>query len=200
MVDRVKGTAKSRQASRPLRLDRPCIEAKALDYLNKFDASVARLRRVLSDFVRIRARKLEVDASPYLEAVNEIVVRYQENGLLNDHRFGATMARTLVERGASRQAIRTKLYGRGLAADVVVAVLSEFGSAADSELAAAQALVRKRKMGKYRAESERHASYRRDLGALARAGFDFETAKRALSVEGADDEEMTPRNGRRTTF
>jgi regulatory protein len=58
-----------------------------------------------------------------------------------------------------------------------------------SELTAARALVRKRKLGHYRAESERGEYARKDLGILARAGFDYETAKTALGLEGNDDED-----------
>jgi hypothetical protein len=44
-------------------------------------------------------------------------------------------------------------------------------------------------LGHYRAAAEQRDNYRRDLGILARAGFDFDTARRALSSEGTDAEE-----------
>jgi regulatory protein len=180
---------KESRSPRNIALNRESIEAKALAYLDKFDATASRLRQVLSDFVKRRAKQLDIDPSAHLLTVNDTVVRYQQSGLINDRRFGVTMARNLVERGASRQAIRTKLYGRGIAADVVDEIIRDLGANEGSELAAARALVRKRKMGNYRAKEERHDSYRRDLGVLARAGFDFDTSKRALSVEGAAEDE-----------
>jgi regulatory protein len=67
--------------------------------------------------------------------------------------------------------------------------MAELGAQGSSELISARALVKKRKIGNYRAKGERRDNYNRDLGVLARAGFDFETAKRALSVEGAEQEE-----------
>ena len=168
-------------------LNRQSIEAKALGYLDRYDASASRLRRVLSDFVTRRAKETGVDPSPLLQIVNETLERYQNNGLLDDRRYGVTMARNLAARGASRQAIKTKLFGRGLTAGVVDDVIRDLGAQGGSELAAAQALVRKRKLGNYRKESERRDNYRRDLGVLARAGFDFDTAKRALADEGANE-------------
>jgi regulatory protein len=144
---------------------------------------------VLTEFVHRRAKELGLDAVPYLTMVGETLERYQKSGLVDDRRFGATMARTLAERGASRQAIKTKLFGRGIAADVIDEVVKDLGSDVGTELDAARALVQRRKLGNYRPASGRRQNYRRDLGILARAGFAFDTAKAALGVEGADEGE-----------
>jgi regulatory protein len=170
-------------------LDRLAIEEKALSYLDRFDASASRLRHVLEEFVQRRAEEQGVEVEPYLTVVAETLSRFQQSGLVDDHRFGATMARNLAERGASRQAIKTKLHGRGVAAAVVDEVVGELAAQGASELDAARALVRKRKLGNYRPASERQKNYRRDLGVLARAGFAFDTAKAALGLEGMDDGE-----------
>jgi regulatory protein len=132
--------------------------------------------------VRHRAKKAGVDAGPYLTIVGETLERYQQSGLVDDRRFGATMARSLAERGASRQAIKAKLLGRGLPVEVIDEVVNGLNHAGNSELDAAEALVRKRKLGKYRAVSHRRENFRRDLGVLARAGFSLDTAKAALGV------------------
>jgi regulatory protein len=47
--------------------------------------------------------------------------------------------------------------------------------------------VRRRRLGPHRPEAERQENRRRDLAALARQGFDHETAIRALG-HGSDDE------------
>lgn len=132
--------------------------------------------------MRHRAKKAGVDAGPYLTIVGETLERYQQSGLVDDRRFGATMARSLAERGASRQAIKAKLLGRGLPVEVIDEVVNGLNHAGNSELDAAEALVRKRKLGKYRAVSHRRENFRRDLGVLARAGFSLDTAKAALGV------------------
>lgn len=178
----------SRQGN-PKALDRQGIEAKALAYLEKSDASASRLRRVLEDFVKRRALALGVEPEPYLAMISQIVTRYQENGLIDDRRFGTAMATHLSERGISRQVIRMKLQGRGLAGELASEVTQALGTQGHSELEAARTLVKKRRLGNYRPESERRAKFQRDLGVLARAGFDFETAKRALAVEGAKADE-----------
>jgi regulatory protein len=173
----------------PAVLDRQTIETKALAYLDQFDASTARLRRILTDFVGKRAHELGVDVTPHLEIVEATLQRYQQSGLVDDRRYSLSMAQSLVARGASRQAIRVKLYARGVTQDVIDEVLQNLGARQGSELDAARALVRKRRLGHYRAAAEQRDNYRRDLGILARAGFDFDTARRALSSEDTDAEE-----------
>jgi regulatory protein len=170
-------------------LNRQSIEEKALSYLDKFDASAAKLRQILTDFVLRRAKANAIDAKPYLDIVNETLERYRGSGLLDDRRFATTMARSLGERGLSRQAIRAKLLGRGVGVDVIDEVTRELATEGRSEFAAARALVKKRKLGYFRPESERRANQRRDLGILARAGFDFATARAALGVEGRTDDD-----------
>lgn len=184
------GKATSTSSNRaPVVLDQQTIEAKALAYLDKFDASAARLQRILTDFVSKRSRELGVDATPHLETVAATLQRYQQTGLVDDRRYSRTMAQSLITRGSSRQAIRAKLYARGIAKEVIDEVLQNLGAQQGSELDAARALVRKRRLGHYRGAAEQRDNYRRDLGILARAGFDFDTARRALSSEGTDAEE-----------
>ena len=187
---RAQPKAKSQTKRAPEELDRKSIEAKALSYLDRFDASANRLQRILADFVKRRTRALDVDPAPFMAIVAEMLDRYQKNGLVDDRRYGATMARGLVERGVSRQAIRTKLYARGITASVIDEVVNELSTNDPSEVSAARALAKKRSLGSYRPESERRENYRRDLGILARAGFDFDTAKRALAVEAVTEDEF----------
>ena len=184
----VANDSKPRKAPGPL--DRKSIEAKALSYLDKFDASVNRLRRILTEFVRQRAKALNVDPAPFTSIIDETLERYQQSGIIDDRRYGTTMARNLVQRGVSLQAIRTKLYARGVEPGVIDEVVRELNQSGSNEVAAARALVKKRKLGNYRPEGERRENYRRDLGILARAGFDFDTAKRALAVEAANEDEF----------
>jgi regulatory protein len=173
----------------PKALDRASIEEKALAYLDKFDASQSRLRRVLNDFVQRRATALGADPEPFVAMVTEVVARYEANGLINDRRYGTAMATRLSERGVSSQVIRMKLQGRGLAGELANEVTQALRVQGHSDLDAARALVKKRKLGFRRPESERRSSFRRDLGILARAGFDFDTARQALSVESAEEDE-----------
>lgn len=176
-------------AARPL--DRSQLEMKALAYLERFDATRSKLGSVLTQFVRKRCLELGADEAPHLQAVHELLDRYTQNGLIDDHRFAASLGRTLRERGASRVQIQHRLAARGVPSDVIGQVLGGLAEAGTSELSAAEALVKKRRLGHFRPPESRRDNFQRDLGILARAGFDFETATRALQVD-ADRNEFEP--------
>jgi regulatory protein len=175
--------------SKDLSISREAIENKALQYLERFDASAAKLRKILEEFVKRRSKALGVDSRPFLNIVQEIVQRYESNGLIDDRRYASSMAQSLIARGVSRQVVQSKLLSRGIPSEVISEVTSRLASEGGSELAAARALVRKRKLGCFRPEHERRDAARRDLGVLARAGFDFQTAKAALALEGVDEDD-----------
>lgn len=169
------------------------LDRVALRYLERFDSSAQNLRRVLRGHVARAARAhagLDVPAAERL--VDELVERYQASGLIDDGRYAESLARGLRMRGASDRGIRYKLRARGVSADVVDAALAAAGcDSADPELDAARAFTRRRRLGPYRPERERAERYQRDLAALARAGFSFDTARRALEIpDGALDEEL----------
>jgi len=69
-------------------------------------------------------------------------------------------------------------------------IQSALGNAEEGggDLAAACALIRRRRLGPYRVAAAREAAQRRDLATLARAGFGFDIARRALAA--ADPEAL----------
>jgi regulatory protein len=172
-------------------LTREELEKKALQYLNRFDSSRANLRRVLLGYVKRAAEKRGAEAAATGPALVEALLsRYEESGLVDDARFAGGLALGMRRRGSSRRAIVQKLASRGIPRDVADAALSELDgdTSGDPELDAARALVKRRRIGPFRPEAERSAHRRKDLGALARAGFSLDVARRALGSTGADDD------------
>jgi regulatory protein len=183
----VTGPVAGKRAGKPQReLSKAALEAAALRYLDRFDCTAVRLRSVLArrippghdDLVRRNAKQW----------IDELVERYQASGLLDDLRFARNCAEHLRERGASRRAIQMKLRARGVSSDAVEAVLS--ASAPNDELAAAQAFAKRRRLGPHRPSAERADKRQKDLAAMARAGFDRDTALRAISHGPSDDDEL----------
>ena len=184
-ADEAKPTSK-----RPPNVTRIGLEGAALRYLERFDCSVARLRKVLSERVAKAARAgvAEAEAAPAI--VEQILERYQESGLINDQRFAKNFAERARERGTSRRMIEQKLRARGISPDTVHGLLPR-NESAGSELESAQAFARRRRLGPHRKPETREAYRRKDLMAMARAGFDYDTASRVIGVGNSscsDDE------------
>ena len=125
--------------------------------------------------------------------IDELLARYQASRLLDDKRYARALATSLRARGSSRRSIIGKLCARGVPAALARTALEAVDTeaveteTADAELTAAIALVRKRRLGPHRPESERETEQRRDLNRLARAGFSFDVARRALRADEVDD-------------
>ncbi len=165
------------------------LETAALHYLERFASSSGNLRRVLRRRVARAARVHGGDPAEGERLVEDIVARYLRAGLLDDRAYAAQQAASLRRRGASRFGIRGRLAMKGVEAELVEAALSALDAEpGDSELAAACALVRRRRLGPCRAPAERALFHRKDLAALARAGFGVETAQRVLAA--ADTEAL----------
>ncbi|HET7538459.1 MAG TPA: RecX family transcriptional regulator [Polyangiaceae bacterium] len=165
---------------RPPNVTRAGIEASALRYLERFDCTQEKLRRVLSARIAKAARAGVAEASLAPAIVEELLVRYQSSGLLDDRRFAQNFAARQRERGTSARMIEQKLRARGISAELVQQLFPR-GDSKNSELEAALAFARRRRLGPHRKPDLREAYRRKDLMALARAGFDYVTATRVIA-------------------
>ena len=175
--------ARAREARRPLTA--AALENAAIHYLSRFASSSGNLRRVLMRKVARAARDGEGgQAAAGARMVDALIARYLEKGLLNDRAYAAQAASSLARRGASRFSIAGKLAQKGVDKELAtqaIADLDEEGGA--SELAAACALVRRRRLGPYRAPGKRAEFRDKDLASLARAGFRLDLARRVLRAQ-----------------
>ncbi len=172
-------------AKRPRRLAGGDLETIALDYLARFAASRKRVEEMLARRIRRSAQAHDDDPTPLLAAIPGIIARLERQGFVNDAAFAGMKAASLTRRGASRQKVAAKLAHLGIAAEergkAIDGLAEEFG---DAQEAAAIAFAKRRRLGRYRARHiagpDRAAQARRDLAAMARAGFGFDLSKRVL--------------------
>lgn len=169
----------------PKRISKSSLENAALFYLERFSASAETLRRVLLRRVDRAAKAHDDDPAEGALLVADLVARYQASGLLDDQRYAEGKSRSLLRRGCSPRAIRQDLARRGVAATLIDDALQGLeNDLADSEAsldqAAAEAYVRRRRLGPFR-PPELRAQYRdRDMAALGRAGFSWEIARKVI--------------------
>jgi regulatory protein len=170
----------------PAPLTLAMLEKAALDYLGRFAASRASLKRILGKRVTRAARLGRIDTAEGKRFIEDIVGRYVASGLLDDAAYAARRAASLHRRGASGQAIRASLAQKGVESEVIRAALAALAAEGSDDLAAACALVRRRRLGPYRPHATRAAARAKDLGVLARAGFSGAIARRVLAAADAD--------------
>jgi regulatory protein len=165
------------------------LDEAALKYLDRFDVTVVGMRRMMQRYLT-RARAKERDVSEGAEIIDSLLARYVESGIVSDQRFASNMAVGLRRRGTSHRGVVHKLRARGVNEEIAKEALAGIDgeSSANAELDAARSLVRRRKLGPFRKDAaERELKKQRDLGVLARAGFSFDVAKRALDVDAWEE-------------
>lgn len=192
--DRKQGRAERRRKG-PRKATPQYLENAALYYLERFASSEANLRRVLMRKVERSARAHDTDREAGAAAVEDIIARFRRSRLLDDAAYAEGRARSLFLRGASARKIRMTLVQKGVGADEIEAALASLrDEAAEPELAAAVTLARKRRLGPYR-RADREGSRERDLAALARAGFSYDTARQVIEAEDAAELEAEALEG-----
>lgn len=195
---RLTGSKPASKPDRACRADRPAgaaptrarLHDAALAHLARFAATEAGLVRVLHRRIDRWARRAEAEGALDPEtiasaqqasrlAARDVARALVQSGVIDDTAFAGARARNLTRAGRSRRAVGAHLAAKGVAQELVQAALPD----PESELAAALAYARRRRLGPFRKQEADDTTYRKELGALARAGFPQPVAQQALRMD-----------------
>lgn len=161
-----------------------------LAYLERFPTSIAHFRRVMMRKIdRSCNYHKEQDRGDCLTLLEKAVENFSRMGLLNDNLYLQGMATSLRRRGLSKQAILAKLAQKGMTqADILAAIgdYDEQNGAQNPELSAAVLLCRRKRLAAFQTAQAKDGDKNRALATLARAGFSYDIAAQALSLNKDD--------------
>ncbi|MFI4998862.1 MAG: regulatory protein RecX [Reyranellales bacterium] len=166
------------------------LQNAATFYLERYPSTAEGLRRVLNRRVA-KARMLEAPVMENVkQAINVIVAKFVDSGVIDDKAFAQTKARSLHRRGTSSRLTRQKLKMAGVDRDTLDKAMDGLDVELDTnpaqrERRAAAALARRRRLGPYRLK-DRKDHRLRDLAAMARAGFAYNVAKKVIDAPDPD--------------
>lgn len=156
----------------------------ALYYLSRYESTTEKLRSVLENRVyktKLNGEEVPSETTHWIQTIIDEMVRL---GYVNDKRFAENTFQRLTETGKSVRFITNKLKAAGLENDLIENILeTQKISIQEMDLEAARKLVKKRKLGFWRPIEQRSEMYQKDLAVLGRAGFSYETARKALRNE-----------------
>lgn len=160
------------------------LHAAGVAYLARYSATRATLARALNRMIDrwLRAApgpEAAAQAAAAKRAVPEVVARLVSAGAVNDAAFAQSRAKRLTRTGHSRRASAAHLVARGVPEELVRAALPQDEG---TELAAAVAYLRRRRLGPFRTGEATAETRTKEMGSLARAGFPAELARRALAL------------------
>ena len=155
------------------------LENIALHYIARYEATAAKLREVLRRRVKNSPNADEVPA----DWIDRVVEKMVAAGYVDDKRFAENLIRRAQESGKSARHIAGKLKLAGLKpADFME---SDTDTRRETEQQSADLFVQKKRLAWKKGDYE---TYRKHLGKMARAGFDYEASKQALLNVMAQEE------------
>lgn len=160
--------------------DRGTLMRMATGYLARYAASSHRVRQVLERRIRRRCLSQNFEAPSAADlgvALDEVIARLQDLGLLDDRAFAAGRVRALQRKGLPARRIRVALRGEGLSQEG-----SEEGERIVDDAVQAQRFAARKRLGPYRT-GERGPFRDKDLRSLLRAGFAYPVAVTTVDSE-----------------
>ena len=147
------------------------LEKSALWRLRRAALTEKQLYTGLKNKLRREGHANDPDA---LRWIDEVVAKMKRLGFIDDERTAAARTRSLRAAGTSKRGVLMKLRQKGIDADTAQRALAAVDDVdgADSELEAARAYARKRRL--------QNRDREKALAALARRGFAFSVARRVL--------------------
>ena len=104
--------------------------------------------------------------------------------LISSLATGISKAKNLLQRGSSINKIRNYLLTKGINEKYVnqsITTIKENNE--DQDFFSAIKICKKKRIGPARDENNRPLFYKKDIGILARSGFDFDTSKRVMDID-----------------
>lgn len=171
----------------PLTKDR--MEFLALRYIARYAATRHMLSRVLQRHIEQAAYRdknfVRADALAWKEA---ILQRYEEKNWINDGELAQRFIESAQQGGLSKQKIEQSLLLKGVDKHLIQQKLNDAvdGQNFDEmDLRSAKLFMQRKKLGIH--NRKQNADPKKDLAKLRRAGFSFETARKALNMTVEDD-------------
>ena len=149
----------------------------ALTYLSKYDSTKNNLERILKNKVT-RMKNIETNEKNNLYIIiKQVLDNLESNKIINDEDFAYKKLINLFNQGRSEIYIKNNLYIKGVEKNIIKKILSDFDKNNPGwEIKSARTFAKKKGLGKHESNREK------DLGKMARAGFNYNTIKVILKI------------------
>ena len=152
-------------------------------YIEKYAPSKQQLKTYLLKKY-LKAKISSVNKSSITDLINVVLEDLEKTKFINDKFYSSSKAKSLIQRGSSINKIRNYLLSKGINDKYVTKTLDEIkANNEDQDFFSAIKMCKKKRIGPARDENNRPLFYKKDMGILARSGFNFDTSKRVMSLE-----------------
>ncbi len=155
----------------------------AFVYIEKYVPSKQQLRTyLLKKYLKSNISK--VNKKNITDLIDVVLEDLEKTKFINDKFYSSSKAKSLIKKGSSINKIRNYLISKGVNYKYINKTLSDIKeNNDDQDFFSAIKICKKKRIGPARDENNRLLFMKKDLGILARSGFDFETSKRVVDLD-----------------
>ena len=158
----------------------------ALNYIEKFAPSKQQLKTYLLKKY-LKSKNMSIKKDNISDLIDIVTQDLEKSKFINDKFYSESKAKSLIQRGSSINKIRNYLISKGVGEKYIKNTINLIRTKnEDQDFFSAIKICKKKRIGPSRYEANRALFYRKDIGVLARAGFDFEVSKRVMEIEKDD--------------
>ena len=155
----------------------------ALNYVEKFAPSKQQLKTYLLKKY-LRSKVDNVKRSNISDLIEIVAEDLEKSKFINDKFYSETKAKSLIQRGSSINKIRNYLISKGVGEKYIRNTIEQINeNNEDQDFFSAIKVCKKKRIGPSRTEDNRPLFYKKDIGILARSGFDFEVSRRVMELD-----------------
>jgi len=155
----------------------------ALNYVEKFAPSKQQLKTYLLKKY-LRSKVDNVKRSNISDLIEIVAEDLEKSKFINDKFYSETKAKSLIQRGSSINKIRNYLISKGVGEKYIKNTIEQINeNNEDQDFFSAIKICKKKRIGPSRTEDNRPLFYKKDIGILARSGFDFEVSRRVIELD-----------------
>ena len=158
----------------------------SLSYLEKYSPSKQQLKTYLLKKY-LKTGNLKSKKQDLIDLIDVVLIDLEKSKFISDKFYSDAKAKNLIQKGSSINKIRNYLINKGIKDKFINETIDTIKeNNEDQDFFSAIKVCKKKRIGPARDENNRPLFYKKDLGILARSGFDFETSKRVMDIEKED--------------
>ncbi len=155
----------------------------ALNYIEKFAPSKQQLKIYLLKKY-LNSKTPNIKKNDISDLIDIVIEDLEKSKFINDKFYSESKAKSLIQRGSSINKIRNYLFNKGVGEKYIKNTIEKINEKnEDQDFFSAIKICKKKRIGPSRQEDNRPLFYKKDMGVLARSGFDFEVSKRVMNLE-----------------
>ena len=154
----------------------------AFNYLEKYAPSKQQLRTyLLKKYLKSGTKDLR--KKNVLDLIDIVLEDLEKSKFINDKFYSEIKAKSLINKGSSINKIRSYLFNKGIGEKYIKNTIEKIvENNEDQDFFSAIKICKKKRIGPSRDENNRTLFYKKDIGILARSGFNFEISKKVMEL------------------